>query len=49
MSIRAARPMSFVVLIRRDWVRSRMESLMTDLSIHHLLEVLEDRKEDESR
>jgi len=26
-----------------------MESLMTDLSIHHLLEVLEDRKEDESR
>jgi len=26
-----------------------MEPLMTDLSIHHLLEVLEDRKEDESR
>jgi hypothetical protein len=41
--------MSFGVLIRRDYNRSRMEPPMTDLSIHHLLEVLEVRKEDESR
>jgi hypothetical protein len=41
--------MSFGVLIRRDYERWRMEASMTDLSIHHLLEVLEDRKEDESR
>ena len=41
--------MSFGGLIRRGYERSRMEPSMSDLSIHHLLEVLEDRKEDESR